>query len=910
MIACGSRIGSYELLSPLGKGGMGEVYRAKDLKLGREVAIKVLSDQFASDLDRLARFQREAQVLASLNHPNIAAIYGLEETEGTKALVLEFVPGETLAERIARGPISLDEALPIAKQIAEGLEAAHEQGISHRDLKPANIKITSDGVVKVLDFGLAKLTAPTGAAGSVPGLSMSPTITSPAIVTGVGMLLGTAAYMSPEQAKGREADKRSDVWAFGCVLYEMLTGKRAFDGEDVAETLAAVLTQEPNWEAVQRSPKPLVLLLRACLRKRRSERVGDLAAALLVLREQRFLETVTPIGNARGPARRWVAGLAVGLALGLGVVAVVAWSKLARPPATEFVTRSSILLSGTAQLGIGGAWQVIAISPDGRRVVYAAANRLYLRSLDSGEATVVAGTEGTTITAARAPFFSPDGQWLGFWQQGQLKKVPVNGGPPVPIADVTSTPWGVTWGKDNNLTFGAGAAGVWKVASAGGKPERVVDMPSGALAYGAQVLPGGRAILFTSAMAGSDFDDAKVVIQTLDDHRQTILIERARDARYLPTGHLAYAANGGLMAVRFDVQKLAITGPPVALVEDVSRSAGTPAAYFAVSDTGTLIYISGPIGTGGTTPKRLVWVDRQGREEPTRADAGPFVYPRLSPDGGTVALTVRDRFMDIQLVDLARGNSTRFTTSAADDRYSLWLKGPRLRIAFSSRRGLEPTILAQPADGSGEPDTLASGKDVPYQFLLPTSTDRAGQRIVITAAPGGGGRGVANDSPTPDLFLLSIGDTMLRPLVKTEFSERNGEVSPDDRWLAYESDESGHFEVYVRGFPESSSSPKLPVSHGGGTQPAWSRDGRELFYLSGDALMRVQVRPGGEWNPGPPTQVFKGSFVWSVPAFTGRQYDVAPDGRFLVLKSADSESATIMLVQNWFTELRQLVGKD
>jgi eukaryotic-like serine/threonine-protein kinase len=902
----GTRLGVYEINAQIGEGGMGQVYRATDTRLKRQVAIKILSPTLALDADRLARFQREAEVLASLNHPNIGGIHGLEEANGVTAIVLELVEGEDLAQRIARGAVPVDDALLIARQIAEAVAAAHEQGIIHRDLKPANVKLRDDGMVKVLDFGLAKALQPAGVS---PGVSPSPTITTPAM-TQAGVILGTAAYMAPEQAKGKPADKRSDVWGFGCVLYEMLAGKRAFHGEDVSDTLAAILRGEPDWTALSADvPPPIRTLLMGCLAKDRRHRVADLSAALFVISYHSQLASPQ---QPAAPARRvplWRKAMPVAAAATVAVAAGYAgW--LLKPAAPRAVTRL------TVPLGEGDAFTLaasapLALSPDGTRLAYTANERLYLRALDRLDAAPIAGVEARGLASARSPFFSPDGRWLGFWESGQLKKVSVSAGAPVTLCALQAPPYGTTWAADNTILIGSGPEGIWRVPGDGGNPERIITVEAGQRAYGPQLLPDGRTVLFTLARTAS-WDDAQIVVQSLDNGTRQTLFTGGTDGRYVPTGHVVYSLRGSVLAVPFDARSLSIKGAPVPLVDGVwrSQSALSPAAHFAVSSDGTLAYVPPP--SGPVALRRLAWVDRQGREEAIPVQPQVYRSPRIAPDGTRLAVEIEDsrQNRDIWVLeDFQRGTWTRITSDPADDFEPAWTPDGQ-HVIFSSLRAGSIALFRQAANGTGIAERVA---DLNRQNSAMPAVSPDG-RYVVVRGPGG---------ETADLMILDLDSARAgglptsgvgppRPLIQMPFEEYNAAFSDDGRWLAYQSDTSGRFEVYVRPFPDVTTSQSL-VSTAGGTEPVWARDGGEIFYRSPKgAVMRVPISAGASWKAGTPTQLFESpSYV-----FDGRgqrSYDVAPDGkRFVMLKNTDTSGPRttpprIVVVQNWFEELKRLV---
>ena len=900
---------------------MGEVYRATDTTLGRQVAIKVLPDAFAHDTERLARFEREAKTLASLNHPHIAQIYGLERSSGVQALVMEMVEGETLAERVARGAIPVEEALPIARQICEALEAAHEQRIIHRDLKPANIKVTPDGVVKVLDFGLAKLNAPndSNVSNDPNAFSMSPTIISPAMMTGVGVILGTAAYMAPEQAKGREADKRSDIWAFGCVLYEMLTGKGPFAGDDVSDTLANVLKREPDWSALPASvPGSIRALIRRCLEKDRRKRVADIAAALFAIDEQASLSGSVAASAAplpRRPLWQRIAALAGVVVVVAAVATTLTWIAM-RPadPVPPRVSRLPLEPSGTAALTISGIDRDLAITPDGSRVVYVGnrGTQIFVRALDALEPVAV------FTGPAHGPFVSPDGQWIGFVDAQTLKKVAVTGGPAVTLATLADgLSLGATWGPDDAIIFATTNAttGLQRVGAAGG-PTTVLTRPDRAQGEGdhlwPEMLPGGRAVVFTITAATGGLDAAQVAVLDLQTGTRKILVRGGSHAHYVPGrpgsptraerdgGHLVYAAAGSLRAVAFDLARLQMRGTPVPVVPAVVTTAGGGVDAVVAGD-GTLAYVSGGGVTGANAPRTLVWVDRQSRETPIPAPPRPYVFPRLSPDGTRVAVLATDQETDLWIWDLSRTTLTRATFDPGADVFPMWTPDGR-RLIFSSARAGILNLFWQAADGTGTVERLTDSPNL--QSATAVSPD--GRRLIFTEA---------TPKTGDDVMELELDGThRVTPLVQSPFAERNGVVSPDGRWLAYEANDSGRFEIYVRPFPEVNSG-HWQVSTAGGTRPLWARSGQELIYVSPTgALMRVGVDRAPLWAATTPTLLVKEGYYTTPGApFLGRTYDISPDGqRFLMIKEGGGSDQTaapsqIIVVQHWTEELKRLV---
>ena len=912
-LASGTRIGSYEVVAQIGAGGMGEVYRARDTRLKREVALKILPDSFANDPDRLARFQREAEVLASLNHPNIAAIHGLED----RALVMELVEGEDLSQRIARGALPLDEALAVAKQIADALDAAHEQGIIHRDLKPANIKRRDDGTVKVLDFGLAKL-GPGGAdAPSAPGTTHSPTLSL--AFTGVGIILGTAAYMSPEQARGKTVDKRADIWAFGCVLFEMLAGRRAFDGTDATEMIAAVIRAEPEWPALPpATPPKLIAVLKRCLQKDprlRARDIGDLRFELdEVSRAPAPGDTSTAL--ARMPLWRRAIPYAAVILLTVGLTASVAW--LLRPAAFDRpVARFVINLPENERFTNTGR-HAVAISPDDAHIVYGANGRLNLRRLDQLVATPIRGTEGAPTSpqeSARNPFFSPDGRWIGYWQNGQLKKVSVTGGSAVVLC-AADNPWGASWSADNSILFGQGPKGIMRVAEAGGTPELVVKVDAGESAHGPQLLPRGRGILFTLRPSGAQWDESRIVVQSLTTGERKEVIKGGTDARYLPSGYLVYALESTVLAVPFDVDTLNVTGGAVPVLDLVARAATTftGASHFSVSARGTLVYIEDLVDAGGN--RTLTWVDRNGREAAINAPARPYRYPRLSPDDLRIAVDTTDEQQDIWIWNLKGETATRLTMDPATDSGGLWTANGERVIFYSMRAGSRGitagNLYSQASDGTGQAERLS---DSPNN-QMPNAVSPDG-KLVFAEGPAIGGS---------DLRLLPLqGDRRAQPLVQTEFTERNAAISPNGRWLAYQSNDTGQFEVYVRPFPNVDAD-RQRVSTGGGMAPVFARNGREIFFMTprGESLMAAEILESAgsaAFRTNTPIKLFDTSGYMTPngggganrPA--GRTYDVSADGRFLMIKDVSVREGApapqlITVVQNWVEELKRRVPRN
>jgi eukaryotic-like serine/threonine-protein kinase len=882
-LAAGARLGPYEILFALGKGGMGEVYRARDTKLDRDVAIKILPEPFVSDPSRVARFKREAKTLASLNHPHIGGIYGVEDADGVRALVLELVEGPTLADRIAHGPIPTDEALTIAKQIVEALEAAHEQGIVHRDLKPANIKVRSDGTVKVLDFGLAKALEP--ASGALDR-SESPTITSPATMSGVGVLLGTAAYMAPEQARGKAVDKRADIWAFGAVLYEMLTGSRPFPGDDVSQTLARVIDRDPDWDVLPKAVPPgLQVFLRRCLQKAPRQRVQDIGDVRLAL-EGAFdtQPSVTSTAPVR-PLSLWQRPLpAAVLALSLAALTglATAWWAIPRP-APRALTRLVITPPPTAPLTPEVVGKV-ALSPDGRALVYVGGTgpqrRLYVRRLDQINVVPVVGTEG-----AVQPFFSPDSQWVGFATAEELKKVRLAGGLPVTVCKLTSAFGGASWDANDVIVFGALQSGLWRVAAAGGEAKPVTTLEAGEAGHVTpDILPGGKAAIFT-ALSGLDTNaTGRIGAVSLDKRGARRAFLEGFNPRYASTGHIVFWQTGALWAVPFDLGRLEPMGTPAPVVESVI---GGLFPQFSISADGTLLYAP---SVAPDAERTLVLVDRKGQPTPVGETKASYYYPRFSPDGRRVAVNIGGGSGgggEIQICDLERHTCSRLTSG----NYPVWTPdGSRVTFNATSRSG-DVDLYWKRSDGSGEAEPLLTRPGIQWPF----SWSPDGQLLTFNEIQPRGGVGL-------DLWILRReGDAA--PLVVTSFDQRMATFSPDGRWIAYQSNESGRFEIYVRPYPGSGG--RELVSTNGGREAVWSRDGRELFYREGNRLMVVSLDTSAGLKAGLPRMLFEGYNT----TIGGTYYDVSPDGQRFVMVQGSQRAGMVAaldlrLVQNWFEELK------
>jgi serine/threonine-protein kinase len=884
-LSVGAKLGHYEVLSLLGKGGMGEVYRARDTKLKREVAIKVLPETFARDPDRMARFQREAEVLASLNHPNVAAIYGVED----RGLVMELVEGES-----PKGPMGFEEAWRIASQIVGALEYAHDKGIVHRDLKPANIKVTPEGVVKLLDFGLAKAFRAESVAAA--DAENSPTLTLGA--TEAGVVMGTAAYMSPEQARGKNTDKRADIWSFGVVLYELLTGERPFAGEDAAETLAAVIHKQPD---LDRTPVRARKLLRRCLEKDPKKRLRDIGDAWDLLEEEK-----APVESAPLPAPSWLrlGIVAMFAAVVFAIIAAglgwIAW-RATRPVEHPLVRLDVDLGSEVSLLAPNTATSSVVLSPDGTRLAYVATasggqSKLFTRRLDQPKATELPGTEG-----ASDPFFSPDGLWIGFATPGKIGKISVEGGAVVPLGEVSNFA-GAWWGDDGNIIVSdAIGKGLVQIPSGGGSSTVIEKLADGevALAF-PQVLPGGKAVLFVDYPSAVDLDNASIDVFTFADRRRKTVARGGVSARYLPTsersGHLLYSNKGTLFAIPFDLDKLETRGTAVPVLDDVLYAGNGPeAAQFAFSPSGALVYRKGsPAASAMST---VQWLDTAGKKQPLLNKPGAYSNPRLSPDGKRLAVGVREgSAQDISVYDPQRGTTTKLTFGGGIYDFPVWSPDGRFLVFASLGNG----IFWARADGGGQPQPLTQSKTI----QIPCSFPRDGKRLAYFEIAGGPLQ-IWTVPIDQDGGQLKAGEAEL--FSKSQSPGGAPSFSSDGRWLAYSSISSAKNEVYVRAFPDNGS--QWQISNNGGDQPHWSPNGRDLRYISGDQIMVAGYTVKGDvFVPEKPG-------VW-IAKLGGTQWDVDPSGnRVAVITPLDAPGTpkadyTFVLLENFFDELRRVaLGK-
>ena len=927
----GQRVGSYTIVEKLGEGGMGVVYRATDSRLHRDVALKFIPEALAKDPQTMGRFEREAQVLASLNHPNIASIYGLEENDGQRALVMELAPGEELATRIARGKIPLEEALRIALAIAEALEAAHDKGIIHRDLKPANIKLgdgdaSGGGRVKILDFGLAKALQGDPGSSSAIDLTRSPTLSVAA--TQAGMILGTAGYMSPEQARALAADRRADIWSFGVILFEMLAGRRTFSGDTVADTLAKVIERDPDWALLPATTPPAIkALLERCLVKNPRQRLQAIGDARLVL-EETIASLARPMsGNrssvaeiepqadtARTKAKRNVGSIARFVpwaiaAAALAVAAVVGFGRLGRgtstdrevpPMQVEMTVGNSIL-----DLGLGSS---VTFTPDGTRLIYIegddVSRKLFVRQLDRLEPTLLNSGDGGP-TAPYHPFLSPDGQWVGFVTSTELRKMQITGGTPMKLCSVQRSR-GATWLSDDTIVLAANPnSGLVRLSAAGGEPKPLTELDE-AKGEGThrwpQGLPDGKHVLFTAHNFQSTFETASIEVVNIETGERKNVYRGGSYGRYVPTGHLVFLNGNTMFAAPFDLRKLELTASPVPVLQNVAVSLSEGGAQFDFSNSGLLAYVA---GTSQISPYPAVWVDSRGGTSQLLSEPGVYGNPQLSPDGKRLALTVlRSDNWDVWVFDIERGVSTRLTFDKAIDSEQVWSPDGEWLI-FSSDQGGADSLYRKRADGSGEIERLTEAKAP--QWARTWSKDG---RYVVYITQG----------QQFDLEYLDLETKETKTFLATQFSDAFPDLSPDGRWIAYASNENGAWAIYVRPFPAGEG--KWQVSDVGSAHPRWSGDGRKLFWRTDDGIMAADVDiQGDSFRSGKVRQLFSGPFQGgtggiSIGGLQFDDYDVTADGERFVMfpdpeKAGRGDHAHVTLVTRWFDDLERAtkIGK-
>jgi serine/threonine protein kinase/Tol biopolymer transport system component len=890
----------YRLTEKLGEGGMGAVWRAVDTSLDREVAIKVLPESGLASRDQmLARFEREAKLLASLNHSNIAAVYGLHEADGSHFIAMELVAGEDLARRIRRGALPIDDALQISVQVAEALAVAHDRGVIHRDLKPANVMLTPEGAVKVLDFGLAKALAGEGEPESgEPSISMSPTMTRAA--TQAGLILGTAAYMSPEQARGKPVDRRADIWALGCLVYEMLTGRTAFRGETVTDTLAAVVRAEPDWDALpQTTPRSIRRVLQRMLRKDPTQRLRDAGDARLELDDalQRGSDDDGPGSFGRQPrSNRRTALIATGAILAgivIGVLSMWALVSPQREAKHRPVVRTRLAWAGgpLAEREEEGL-QFASLAPDGRSIVFGDQNRLWVRRLDELEPEPLPGTDG-----GFGAFFSPDSQSVAFFNGPELRRVPLAGGLPRVICEIPDGMRGLTgtWGTGDVIVFGiSGPTGLWRVSANGGRAEPITRLePSEADHDWPQILPDGEAVLFTIAPAPTyAWNDATIVVQSLSTGDRKLLVEGGSYARYVSSGHLLYASEGGLMAVPFDADKLEVTGPPSAVAEQVDQSTYySGVAQYSVSEKGDLLFVRGDHLIPRTT---AAWMDREGNATPA-LPPGRYGHASISPDGTRMAVILKEEGLgDLYVYDLATGIPNRLTFERRGGSSPVWTRDGKTLFYFA-----DDVVYSRAADGTGTAKPVLDGR------FFPTSVSADGELLLGVV-----GSVLSNSlrvDTGADIAVLEIGSgEPPRPLIVSGSQNTSPVFSPDGKWIAYQSDESGKNQIYVQPFPDVDGGRwQVSPTSGSGLEPVWGSRGGEIFYRDDLAQMVVPMMSETPFVVGSPTRLFESSDVsgWI------SQTLVAPGGeRFLVFENWDDpdKPTELILVQNWLQELERL----
>jgi eukaryotic-like serine/threonine-protein kinase len=872
---------------------MGEVYRATDTTLGREVALKLLPKAFASDAERLARFEREAKLLASLSHPGIAHLYGFERVtlpDGDHAhvLVMELAPGEDLGERLKRGRVPVDEAIAIARQIAEALESAHDRGVVHRDVKPANVKVAPDGSVKVLDFGLARAwsgDAADAVSGTSAALSQSPTLAHSG--TAAGLILGTAAYMSPEQARGKAVDKRADVWAFGVVLYEMLTGRRLFAGETVTDVLAAVVKDPVDWSALPReTPARLRSLLERCLERDAKQRLRDIGEARIALARAAAAATEERATAPLAPKR---ASLALGFtaAIAAGIGALAAWQLRPAAPAAAVVRVIEAVPAGFVP-GVRSRARM-SLSPDGSKLVFVANSRLYVRSLDTLALTELPGT-----SRAWAPFFSPDGAWVGFSLAPGLKKVRLTGGEPVAISGANGR---AAWSPDGTILVAGDYAGILGVPEQGGEASVLVTPEPGWSYDSVQPLRGGRELLYTRFKPGAEA--AETVVRSRDRDDATVVLRAGFNTRYVGSGHLVYSQRSQLVAVAFELASRRVLSEPVVVADQVAFSSSSGIAHFTLSEGGLLAYEHGVEESQST---RLVAVSRSGALSRLPTETRNYSDPRVSPDGRRIAAHLQGDLDDVWVADASRGALTRLSVEPGEDETPVWSPDGHYLAWSGSRAGTTRAVFRRLADGSGDEELL--WRTEAHTHVNDWTPD--GRALVLQ---------LVDTKTASDLWLLPLDTKQAAPWLATPFSEHSARVSPDGRFVAYVSDESGREEVYVRSF--SGAGARVQVSASGGGQPVWSRDGRSLVFRGDGGVQEAAFRSTPEPAAESPRVLFADRFA-SPQAGTHTGYDVFPDGRFLMVEDettaasagATAASQQIVYVFGFFEDLKRRVKPE
>jgi Tol biopolymer transport system component len=879
-LAPGTQLGPYEITAALGAGGMGEVYRARDTRLDRTVAIKILPAEVAKDAVRKQRFEREAKTISSLNHPNICTLHDIGSQDGVDFLVMECVEGESLAKRLEKGPLPLEQVLKHGAQVADALDKAHRAGIVHRDLKPGNIMLAASGT-KLLDFGLAKAAAPITSVATLTGV-----VTQDSPVTQQGTIVGTFQYMAPEQVEGKEVDGRSDIFSLGAVLYETLTGKKAFEGKSQLSVASAILEKEPAPITATKplTPPALDHAIRKCLAKSPDERwqsASDLGSELswILASGSQAAASVPWIGRRRQQER--VAWIGAGVVLAL-LVGYLGWRGGPGGHRNSPLHLTVALPSGKALRNYNST-RPVAITPDGSAIVYAAAgedrkNQLYLRKLDSFESTPIAGTED-----AFSPFFSPNGQWVGFFtNDNKMKKVLLQGGSPVVLEEASFL--GGSWGDDDIIYFKKSfASGISAVPAGGGQTREVTrtgSRPDDRAHIWPDALPGNNGIVFT-VWTGRSFNDARIEGLSFKTGERKVLVEGGTDGRYLANGYLAYARNGTLFAVPFDPKRLEVEGAPVPLLEGVMSGAANGDADFAVSDNGTLVFLP---GTFTSFQRNLVWMDRTGKITNVTSEVKPYGSPAISPDGQRIALALQGSSFDVWVYDLGRGTLTK-ASFGGDDYRPEWSPDGKMLAYDSSKSGHQQVYVKHGIVQGDETAVTDSPEDKEFYGWTPN-----GREVIFARL---------NKETGWDLYAAGAeGDHKLRPLVVAPFNQKDARLSPDGKWLAYVSDESGQPEVFVQEMSESGT--RAQVSTDGGITPQWTRSGNELLFRSKNQVMSVKVSPGGALNLGKPIVLFEDKKGWN-------GYDIAADGSLVIARDAD-EKGTVMqinVVLHWFEEMKK-----